>query len=242
MEYNFALVLGGGKFGTIALKAMVRKCRRVIVVDKDPNCPASKALRMVCSDPSRCEVGARLVLGDAVAYATEIIRRGNIPDIFIPAIPGNSMAMLFMRWLSEIGFSVAPDSEAFEKVSAEIPKDVVLLEDKKSGTLVLSQAKGFTCNPWCDEPEVCPVTGKKITSLHSILANIGFCDHRSIFRSTLIDRGVGAVDGNEIYSELMRLPKGIENYTLCVGTACNCHGIITFMKVFKILGLQSKTL
>jgi hypothetical protein len=233
MKYNLALVLGGGKFGTAALKALVRRCRRVVVVDKDPNCPASKALRMVCSDPSRCEVGARLVLGDAVAYAAEIMRRGKIPEIIIPAIPGNSMAMLFMRWLSGTGFSVAPDPESFEKASARVPKDVVLLEDKNSGTLVLSHAKGFACNPWCDEPEFCPVTGKKIMPIYSILKNIGFCAHRSIFRSTLIDRGVGAVDGNGVYSELMRLPRDMENFTLCVGTACNCHGIVTFMKCSK---------
>ncbi|TDA39280.1 MAG: hypothetical protein DSO08_02475 [Candidatus Methanomethylicota archaeon] len=236
MEYNFALVLGGGKFGTLAFKALVRRCRRVVVVDKDPNCLASKALRMVCSDPSKCEIGARLVLGDAAAYAAEIMRRGKIPEIIIPAIPGNSMAMLFARWLSEMGFSVAPDPELFERASVEVPKDVVLLEDKKFGTMVLSNAKGFTCNPRCDGPEICPVTGEKITPIYPILTNIGFCDHRSIFGSTLIDRGVGAVDGNEVYSEIMRLPRDRENYTLCVGTACNCHGIVTFMRCSKQQG------
>jgi hypothetical protein len=233
MEYNFALVLGGGKFGTLAFKALVRRCRRVVVVDKDPNCLASKALRMVCSDPSKCDIGARLVLGDAAAYAAEIMRRGKIPEIIIPAIPGNSMAMLFMRWLSEIGFSVAPDLELFERASVEFPKDVVLLEDKNSGTLVLSHAKGFACNPWCDEPEVCPVTGKKVTPLYSMLSSAGFCANMSIFKSTLIDRGIGALDGNEVYSELVKLLKDLENYTLCVGTACNCHGIITFLRCSK---------
>jgi len=233
MEYNFALVLGGGKFGTLALKALVRRCRRVIVVDKDPNCPASKALRMVCSDPSRCEIGAGLVLGDAVTYATEIMRGGKIPEIIIPAIPGNSMAMIFARWLSEIGFSVEPDPESFEEASVEVSKDIVLIEDKKSGTLVLSYAKGFACNPWCDELEVCPVTGKKVTPIYSILTSVGFCANRSIFRSTLINRGVGALDGNEVYSELVKLPKDTEKYTLCVGAACNCHGIITFLRCSK---------
>jgi hypothetical protein len=55
----------------------------------------------------------------------------------------------------------------------------------------------------------------------------------SIFKSTLIDRGIGALDGNEVYSELVKLSKDLENYTLCVGTACNCHGIITFLRCSK---------
>ncbi|MCX8181884.1 MAG: hypothetical protein N3D12_02070 [Candidatus Methanomethyliaceae archaeon] len=234
MLYDLALVLGGGKFGSIALKAMMDKSRRVIVVDKDPNCHASRALRMVCSDPSKCGVSARLVVDDAVAYTINIIMGGNVPDIIVPAIPGNSMAMLFSRWLSKLGFLVEPDFEMLKSASVEIPKKIILINNKNAATLVLSYAKDFICSPWCEEPEVCPVTNERILDpVHSILAKMSFCSYNKVFRSKLVDKGVGVLDGKEVYSELFGLPKDLEKYALCVGTACNCHGIITFLRVSK---------
>ncbi|MEM3365957.1 MAG: hypothetical protein QXM93_06005 [Candidatus Methanomethyliaceae archaeon] len=233
MMYDLALVLGGGKFGTIAFNVLVRKSRRVIVVDKDPNCHASKALRMVCSDPSKCEVGSRLVVGDAINHAIKIIKAGTIPDIIVPAMPGNSMAMLFTKWVSENGFSVEPEPEMLMKALIEVPKDFIFEEDKSTATLILSHAKDFICSPWCDEPEVCPVTGKKIESVNSILARMSFCSYNKVFRSRLVEKGVGAIDGREVYRELLSLPTELEKYTLCVGTACNCHGIVNFLKVSR---------
>lgn len=233
MEYNLALVLGGGKFGTIAFRALSKGYRRIIVIDKNSNCSASKAIRLVCSDPSKCDVGSKLIIDDAIAYTIKIMKQGVVPDIIVPAIPGNSMAMLFSRWLSDLGFTVKPDPEIFRSVLMRVPREVMLIKDESSATLVLSHAKGLTCNPWCDEPLICPVSGKRITeSVYSILSGISFCTYNKVFRSKLVEKGVGGIDGREVFRELAKQSNMIGDCTLCIGTACNCHGIITFLKVF----------
>lgn len=234
MDYDLALVLGGGKFGTVAFKGLITKSRRVIVVDKDPKCPASMAMRMVCSDPSKCAVGSRLVVDDAASYAAKIMRGGSIPNIIVPAIPGNSLAMIFARWISDMGFSVEPDADSLKKASKEIPKELVLALKEDVATLILSYAKDFICSPWCDEPEVCPVTGEKIPEpVHLIITKLDYCTYNKIFRSALISKGIGAVEGKKVYSELISLPEDKEVYTISVGTACQCHGLITFLRCSK---------
>ncbi|MGC8936699.1 MAG: hypothetical protein ACP5KV_04970, partial [Candidatus Methanomethylicaceae archaeon] len=199
-----------------------------------PNCPASMAVRMVCSNPSKCAVGSRLVVDDAASYATKTMRGGSVPDIIVPAIPGNSLAMIFARWISDTGFSVEPDAESFKRTSREIPKELILTENENMATLILSYAKDFMCSPWCKEPEICPVTGEKILKpVHSIMTGIGFFTCNEVFRSKLIGKGIGAVDGRQVYNELIKLPHDKEFYTVCVGAACQCHGIFTFLRCLK---------
>lgn len=242
--YNTVLILGGGKFGTNALRALSRKSIQIIVVDKDPHCPASKIVRLACTDPSRCGLGSRLIVDDAAAHVMKLMKSGDPPDVIVPAVPGNLMAQLFFEWFSDLGFVVEPDRKMLEKAIVEIPEGIVLKTDPSAATLVLSYAKDFLCAPRCSEPEICPVTGRPIPEpIHSMFTRFSHCVFNKVFRSELVADDVGAVDGREVYDVLNELNEGANNFeslTFCVGTACKCHGIVTFSRCTRARGEKTK--
>ncbi|MGQ9759284.1 MAG: hypothetical protein ACUVQ5_01750 [Candidatus Methanomethylicaceae archaeon] len=241
MQYENVLILGGGKYGTIALKVLSKESKKIIVVDKDPSCRAGKFLRLSCSDPSRCDMNFRLIVDDALRYMFMLMKRGDPPNLIVPTVPGNVMARLFSAWLSDLGLRVETDQTMVNKALAELPRETIIKADPSTGTVVASYARDFRCLLRCKEPEICPVTGKRNPeSMYTILSRLSFCNYNKIFRSKLVADDVGAIDGKEVYHELMILPKKTEGYTLCVGTACRCHGIINFLRTFEGSGLSER--
>lgn len=234
MVYDTVLILGGGGHGTKALRALTNKSKKIIVVDKNPSCRASKFLRLACGDPSRCDINFRLVVDDATHYLLKLMKTGNPPDLIVPTAPGNTMARLFFEWLSDLGLRLEADKAVLEKALAEIPKEAVLQVDRSTATIIVSYARDFLCAPRCREPEICPITGKKYQEpLHKVLSRLCLCTYNKIFRSELVAESVGAIDGKETYHELTALPRNPEGYTFCIGTACRCHGIINFFRTFN---------
>jgi hypothetical protein len=55
-------------------------------------------------------------------------------------------------------------------------------------------------------------------------------DATAILRSRQLKGGLGAIDGKELHSLLKRLENLHKPYTLAIGTACDCHGILNLTK------------
>ena len=58
-------------------------------------------------------------------------------------------------------------------------------------------------------------------------------DASTIFRSRQLTGGLGAIDGKELRSLLERLGNLRKTFTLAIGTACDCHGILNLAEVKK---------
>jgi hypothetical protein len=59
-------------------------------------------------------------------------------------------------------------------------------------------------------------------------------DLSGILKSEQLTGGLGAIKGRQLFSFLKKLEKQQqESFTIVVGTACDCHGIINMFKVKK---------
>jgi len=207
------IIAGGGKFGYKAAMSL-KEIAKIVVVDANPKCYASSLSHI------------ELVIGDAIEYITELMMNKIIPDYIVPCIPGNLVAKIFINFMSKFGFKVIKDEKNFINALQKIKKDVIIIADKDSATIVASYAKDFICPSNCKSPKICPMSNKIIDPLYSIL-NIG--ENGKIFVSKLLNEGVGGISGRELYEELIfRMKIGGSFY---IGTACECHGIVNFLRI-----------
>jgi len=58
-------------------------------------------------------------------------------------------------------------------------------------------------------------------------------DHCVLMSSPQITGGLGAINGNDVYSLFKQLENFPKPFTLALGTACNCHGVISLIKIIK---------
>lgn len=210
------VVAGGGRFGSRAVIKLKDTAEKITVVDINPNCHASKMS------------GIDFVVRDAPRYIAELMVNNIVPDYIVPCIPGNLVARIFIEYLSLLGFRIAVDEEGFINALSKIGKDIIIIADKSSATIVASHAKGFLCPTNCRPLEVCPISNKAIRPLYSIL---DFGVKGRIFISRILVNGVGGISGREIYEELSLRSKMRPGSPLYIGTACECHGIVSFMRI-----------
>jgi len=82
----------------------------------------------------------------------------------------------------------------------------------------------------------CASTGRpKLASMDKLL-EFGVYNHvdaSGILMSRQLTGGLGAIDGKELHSLLKQLENLNKPYTLAIGTACDCHGILKLAKVTK---------
>jgi hypothetical protein len=82
--------------------------------------------------------------------------------------------------------------------------------------------------------DFCAVTGRpKLASMDKLL---GFSVHNHadvamIFTSKQLRGGLGAINGKELVSLLKRLETNQKPFTLAIGTACDCHGVLNLAEV-----------
>lgn len=208
------IIAGGGKFGYKAAVDLKEIAERIVVVDVDPKCHASSLPHV------------EFVVGDAIQYITELMINKIIPDYVIPCLPGNLAAKVFINFMSKFGLKVTKDEKSFTNALQKIKEDVIIIADENSATIVASHAKDFICPSSCRAPKICPISNKVIHPLYSIL-NIG--GDGKIFVSELLTEGVGGIRGKELYEELIFRVKMSGSFY--VGTACECHGIVSFLRI-----------
>jgi hypothetical protein len=203
---NRVLVLGGGRFGKLAVERL--GARVMLVVEPRPG-PELKAL------------GAPLRVDDGIAAAGEILDRPDAPPWVVPALPLHFL----VEWLSLTLAGLAPQ---FVDIPREALPPVAMLHagDKKTWYLSLAD---FKCPDDCPEPaNTCTHTGKpRGETMFERLARIrlpGF--ETEILRSRQLSPGVGGLKRDELIDLRERIRQKGAGSGWVLGTACRCHGVV----------------
>ncbi|MDI9644339.1 MAG: hypothetical protein QFX35_03865 [Candidatus Verstraetearchaeota archaeon] len=227
------MILGGGKYGTTAVKRLRGKAERVLVVDVDPDCQARGYADRTISSFEEPPAGVSFVLADGASFLASAIDRGTPPDFVVLTIPKNVMAALFISWAESFGMRVEFDVESMLKAAAGLPGRYLVARDTIFGVLVASYARDHTCLDGCMQPEVCPVSGERRgLSMLEIVKATAVGDYVRIFESKLLERDVGGVEGREILEAYKDFCSSLrQGMRMVIGTACRCHAIVNFMSI-----------
>ena len=238
---KLVFVMGGGKFGTNALRYLKDKGAKVLVVDLNPDCEASSEADVLGADldfsDSLGDGQAVFLVGDAVDLLVALLEN-TVPDMVVTAIPGNAVAKVVEVWLAKRGVKLEPYLEVIPIVLENIPESLVSFIDYVCGVIVVSyMPSDMRCRENCVPPKnVCASTGRpKLASMDRLLefSVYDLTDVSRILCSQQLTGGLGAINGNELSSLLKRLANIHRPYTLAIGTACACHGIVNLTKVKK---------
>ncbi len=241
LKGKLVFVMGGGNFGTKALKYLKAKAAKVLVADINPYCMAKSEVTIQAAGldvaDSLVDGQAAFLVGDAVELLLSLLET-KVPDLVVTAIPGNAAAKVVESWLSKLGYKLEPYRTVIPRVLENIPKSLVSFVDEDSAVIVVSYMPShMRCRENCMPPkDFCASTGRpKLTSMDKLLkfSVYNLMDTSTIFRSRQLTGGLGAIDGKELYSLLKRLDNLNKPYTLAIGTACDCHGILNLTKVKK---------
>jgi len=238
LKGKLAFVMGGGKFGTNALRYLKAKGSKVLVADLNPDCTAKSEVTVQAAGldaaDSLADGQAAFLLGDAVTLLLNLLET-KVPDLVVTAIPGNAVAKVVESWLSKRGCKLEPYRKVIPRVLENIPKSLVSFVDESSAVIVVSyMPSNMRCRENCVPPkDFCAVTGRpKLAPMDKLLrfSIYKLMDISTIFRSRQLTGGLGAIDGKELHSLLKQLENLHKPYTLAIGTACDCHGILNLTK------------
>jgi hypothetical protein len=225
------VIIGGGTYGTKALQKLQRIAQRIVVVDHNQACKAGLHVDQTLTTSWPIPIGTSLVVSDGASYLQKAFATGAHPDYIVTSAPGNTLASLFNLWIKNRGFGIEPDPSLLEKVS--LSREYIVTTDTHEALLIASYARGYFCSPACSEGALCPISNEpREVSMHRIInESIHGCS-KEIFLSSLLDLEVGAVMGKSILEAFERVDSLLgHGLKLAVGTACKCHGIVSFMKV-----------
>jgi hypothetical protein len=242
-NYNIAnklvFVMGGGKFGTNALKYLQDQGAKVVVVDVNPECLASSEVDFV-SDKlnvfASLESGqSALVVGDAVELLLSALKQRSL-DLIVTAIQGNAVAKVAELHVTNKGMKFEPYRDVVSEVLKNVPESLVSFVDENSGVVVVSyMPSDLRCRKNCVPPRgVCAVTGRpKLATMDRLLvfSVFGLTDMSGVLVSKQLTGGLGAIEGKELDALLKKLDKISGPCTLAVGTACDCHGVLNLARV-----------
>jgi hypothetical protein len=238
-DYNVSnklvFVMGGGKFGTNALKYMQDRGAKVVVADVNPECLASSEVDFV-SDKldtfgSLKSGESALVVGEAVELLLAALNQHDL-DLVVTAIQGNAVAKTVELHVTNKDMKFEPYRDAVSEVLKNLPESLVSFADEESGVIVCSyMPSDLRCRENCVPPRgVCAVTGRpKLATMDRLLvfSVFGLTDMSGVLVSKeLKGGGLGAIEGKDLAALLKKFDKISGPCTLAVGTACECHGIL----------------
>ncbi|MEM3538624.1 MAG: hypothetical protein QXM29_02455 [Nitrososphaerales archaeon] len=241
LKDKLIVIAGGGYFGTEAIISAKESFAKIILLDKFPNCKASKLADEIFNGIDLDEAinvkanKAKFFICDAVKFLIDFLKK-TTPDYIVPAIPGNLTGKLVVRWLENQNFNIKVESRLMREVLDEIPKSIVNCYDEDSGTIITSyMPKGSLCKLPCNQPlEFCPTTGKpKAGAMYKVLEHAIWNKVKAskIIRSYKLQRNVGCFKGEELKSFLLYIDQIERPYSVAIGTACTCHGILNIFSV-----------
>lgn len=215
------LIFGGGRFGCVAARYLLRQSKPFVVVDENECCLAAKYLPLKKIDPSEVEhieLHGGYFLKGSTKLALHLIEKLE-PKLVFPTAPLHVAASLVAEKCG-----MAEWKEASESLASRIPPSVIVSREK--ATLVVSYNRDAVCKPKCTAPEVCPVTGlKKPRTMYELLRSA--VPEGIILRSYQLEPGLGALRGDELLETLKKCEQSGE---AVIGTACECHGVITALR------------
>ena len=210
------VIVGGGKYGCIAVEYLRKHNRGFVLVDKDSNCLATKRFKLKSSDSIGAE-GEYFLEGD-VPQVLELIERLK-PDYVFPTAPVHIAAEL-----AKSKFELVPWNKVIDCILANLPSSVVL--QGGSGNLIVSYNRDNACLERCEAPEVCPVTRKRKPCTMDKLVRFAYPEG-TILISYHLASGMGALKGSELLEFFAQAEK---KDRFVVATACSCHGYFTALK------------
>lgn len=235
------VVAGGGYFGTRAVRFAKEMGGRVVAVDSRIDCEASKFVDEIVEGENlrgalKVRAGsATLFVFDAVEFLS-LLLKVTVPDYIAPAVPGHLAGKVVKSWLEQEGLVVECGSEAMRDVVDGIPEGLIVKKDEGMGVIITSyMQEGGQCKVPCDQPlDRCQTTGRlKKGPMYRILTNAArnkVTLSKVLFSHNLREE-VGLFEGSELMSFLSDVKNLKTPYSLAIGTACGCHGILNLFLV-----------
>jgi hypothetical protein len=210
------IIVGGGKYGCIAVEYLRKNRRGFVLVDKDPNCLATKRFRLKPS--AQIGTAGEYFIHGGIATVLELIERLK-PEYVFPTAPIHIAAEL-----AKSKFELARWDEVIAHILANLPPSVVL--QAGSGNLIVSYNRDKDCLKKCEAPEVCPATHKRKPCTMDKLMKFAYPEG-IILVSYQLAPGMGALKGSELLEFFAQVEKKDK---FVVATACDCHGFFTALK------------
>lgn len=225
-------VAGGGFYGATAVSKLKNR-DTVVVVDVDRECHAKAYVECIAENldevlSGRCR--SALVVEDAVKVFLDLVNKGFVPDVVVPAIPRHLAGEVTYRFLKLRGCNIKYYTSSLDEV-IEIFKNfgAEVKVDTANGVIIASYMPfNLRCRQGCSEPQVCPITGKvKTVPLHNLikLALSRAADKVIVLESKFVVEGIGGFSGYELADVLKDLASLCKGSLVAIATACACHGI-----------------
>jgi hypothetical protein len=209
-------IIGGGKFGLKAAKALYKTnpSARITVVDQE---------KTVCRQIRT--LGHQTVCMEGLQYLDRHLISADYPDWIVPAIPLH----VAYEWIK------SKMSARYIIEAIRVPDDLISALPNPikadTGQLYVSIAD-FKCPENCPEPdEICTYTGKpRSMILHEFLKSTQLKNFQSVvIRSHQLAPGVGGYKPRALFEALKKIK--VSRTPLIFSTACSCHGV---MNTFKL--------
>lgn len=227
MRVRAFIVIGGGVDGAAYVRQLLRAVAagkldtdRVVVVDRDPSCPASRY-----ADPR-----VRIEAADWSQWLQAHLDEAGSGDHLVPY---HWAPHLLLTWLEGQAARVGAATARREGLTQRgLPYEA----PTKAGDRALSYAS-WACPVFCIEPALCPHTrGPKDWSLAGDLERPrkeDAVDDRVVFRCLHLVYGVGTVPVADILAARDRLIAGLRSgpRRYLVATSSHCHALATVLEV-----------
>jgi hypothetical protein len=242
-EGQIALIAGGGKYGSGALKYFLKQPDwKVVICDENSHCQASTLVKtkvelaklghhIQIRDPT-------LIIADAVEATVRFLIDGIVPKMIIPCVPFHFAAKVLTGYMISKGLHVQPTFEplgqAFEK--AQLGEAEYRLNQDNALVVASKMPFNLQCESGCQQPRVCPVTGRRLSKpmyqLVNETLNHARVDIVKVLRSRLVALNIGGFSGEELKQTLNLCVKSVP-CTIAIATSCDCHAVAN---VFRIEG------
>ncbi len=199
------LVIGGGRFGRLAVRRLGQRVRSV--VEPEPT-------------PALLAAGAPVVKGEGVAEASRMLAGSEPPAWLAPMLPQHFLA----RWLD----LVAKPAQQLALPEVLLPECAHRMQFGPAWHLSLAD---FRCPDDCPEPpESCRVTGKpRGEPMYSRLARVALPGaSTAVLRSHQLAPGIGALATGELMELAGRVRARRGDWVLA--SACRCHGVVEALR------------
>jgi len=218
-------VISGGAIGALYVRQLLRAAaagrlatERILVIDRDPGCAASRS-----GDPR-----VKLEVADWVEWLDAHLD-GLGADAQL--VPYHWAPHVLVAWLErQLGRAGAATQRGGELPARGLPFEAATSE----GDRALSYAS-WVCPASCIEPELCPHTrGRKSWSLaQDLAAPVAGLDGSVVFRCLHLVWGVGTIPVRDVLAARDRLLAGAAGgpRRYLVGTSSHCHALATLLHV-----------
>lgn len=203
------LVIGGGRFGRLALERLPGRVATVVEPVPDEGLTALAAAQ-----------GVELVRSSGVDFLAPALAGVQPPSWVVPALPRHLLHDWLLRELAPLGACAV-------EVPISVLPPVASVFKGEEGQFFLSLAD-FLCPDDCPEPpKLCTVTGKpRGEPLYQRLARMNPPGWRvAVLRSRQLAPGVGGC----LPREMVRIKERIkaQGGAWLVATSCRCHGVVS---------------